>query len=305
MGRISKLQLHASPLVSLCKERKEIIKATNYCWYDFVTSFEVYLNSLLELGNALNQYVEEEFHIYDHSCSNLKFLFEEEEESISSHHHSPEVKNESSYTCKHNMKNKGYESLYYDDHDDDDEDDEESISSSYHHCMEVKKKSRYTCKHHVDVAECRDRKYMKNRSKSYVVLYDHDDQDERKIRKREEIPALEDKSDQCSNVARLNANEKVMVGREITEENINVNLKPKATVQHDSESLGNSLSLKEAVLEIKNEFKHLFDSKNEFSSIIKASKLPYHSVNSKSKGMISGLGVVTLYALVYKKQLQF
>lgn len=295
MGRISKLQLHELPLVSLCKERKEIIKATNYSWYDFVTSFEVYLNSLLELGNALNQYVEQEFLIYDYDHSYDHF--EEEEEPISSHHHSPEVKNESRYTCKHNMKNKGYEIPYYDDHDD--EEDEESISS-YHHCIEMKNKSRYTCKHHG-----RDRNNMKNSSKSYVVLYDHDDQDERKIREREEIPALEDKSDQSSNVGGLNSNEEVMVGREITEENINGNLKPKETIQQkDIKSLGNSMNLKEAVLDIKNEFKHLFDCGREFLSIFEADKLSYHSVNSKSKGMISGLSVVTSSGPIYKKKLQ-
>ena len=53
-------KLHASPLVSLCKERKEFIKAAKYCRYDFVTSFVEYLESLLELGNALNHYVENE-----------------------------------------------------------------------------------------------------------------------------------------------------------------------------------------------------------------------------------------------------
>lgn len=169
-------------------------------------------------------------------------------------------------TCKHKMKNKDYEVSYY---DHDDEEEEESVSS-HHHCMEVKDKSRYTCIHHVDVdvAACSDRKNMKNRIKSCEILFDHDDQDERKIREIEEIPDLED--------------------------NIKGNLKPKATVQkEDIESLGNSMSLKEAVLNINNEFKHLFDFGREFSSIIGADKLPYHSVNSKLKSMISDLSAVT------------
>ncbi|XP_027361085.1 uncharacterized protein LOC113869121 [Abrus precatorius] len=61
----------ASALVSLCKERKEFIKAAKYCRFDLVSSFVLYLESLLELGNALNKYVEQELVILDDCCAQI------------------------------------------------------------------------------------------------------------------------------------------------------------------------------------------------------------------------------------------
>lgn len=63
--RVSKLD--TSPLVSICKERKEFIKAAKYCRYDLVSAYVMYLQSLLDAGNVLNQYVEEELLIFDDS----------------------------------------------------------------------------------------------------------------------------------------------------------------------------------------------------------------------------------------------
>ncbi|KAE9604186.1 hypothetical protein Lal_00001653 [Lupinus albus] len=74
---------HVSPLLKLCKERKEFIKAAKYCRYDLVSAFMVYLDSLLELGNALNTFVEQEFiFCADISTHNVSLSdFDEEEDT--------------------------------------------------------------------------------------------------------------------------------------------------------------------------------------------------------------------------------
>ncbi|OIV98106.1 hypothetical protein TanjilG_25971 [Lupinus angustifolius] len=74
---------HVSPLLQLCKERKEFIKAAKYCRYDLVSAFMVYLESLLELGNALNTYVEQELiFCADISTHNVSLSdFDEEEDT--------------------------------------------------------------------------------------------------------------------------------------------------------------------------------------------------------------------------------
>ncbi|CAL0305261.1 unnamed protein product [Lupinus luteus] len=74
---------HVSPLLKLCKERKEFIKAAKYCRYDLVSAFMVYLESLLELGNALNTYVEQELILCaDISTHNVSLSdFDEEEDT--------------------------------------------------------------------------------------------------------------------------------------------------------------------------------------------------------------------------------
>ncbi|KAJ7957070.1 Protein of unknown function (DUF630 and DUF632) [Quillaja saponaria] len=57
----------SSQLVNLCKERKESIKGAKHCRYDLVSANVFYFQSLLDVGNALNRYVEEEFVIIDGS----------------------------------------------------------------------------------------------------------------------------------------------------------------------------------------------------------------------------------------------
>ncbi|XP_057455977.1 protein ROLLING AND ERECT LEAF 2-like [Lotus japonicus] len=102
--------LHStSQTVSLCKQRKEIIKAAKCCRYDLVTNFVLYLDSLLVLGNSLNNYVEKELLIYDNCCGHLEFssssdsdsdldslLHHVDEEEPVSIHHMLEVEDESS-----------------------------------------------------------------------------------------------------------------------------------------------------------------------------------------------------------------
>jgi hypothetical protein len=129
-------KLQKSSLVSLCRQRKDIIKAAKYCRYDLVTSFDTYLESLLKLGNSLNQYVEQEFVIFDHSCLNLNFS---SNDSDLDHLH-----------CD-------------DDEEEEDEDDSEEELSSIDFSLESNDESIH-CKHHVDD----DRNNMKNQQKSRV-----------------------------------------------------------------------------------------------------------------------------------------
>ncbi|KAI9114353.1 hypothetical protein K1719_014581 [Acacia pycnantha] len=64
MGKgLSKLE--TSPLVSMCKERKEFIKAAIYGRYNLTSAYVMYLDSLLDISNALNRYVEDELVIID------------------------------------------------------------------------------------------------------------------------------------------------------------------------------------------------------------------------------------------------
>ncbi|GAU19552.1 hypothetical protein TSUD_303650 [Trifolium subterraneum] len=109
-------KLPKSSLLSLCKQRKEIIKAAKYCRYDLASSFDIYLESLLKLGNSLNQYVEQEFVIFDYSSVNLEFSSgdsdldhlhsdkdeeEKQDEELSSIDFSSESNDESIHTCNH------------------------------------------------------------------------------------------------------------------------------------------------------------------------------------------------------------
>ncbi|KAK4264679.1 hypothetical protein QN277_025821 [Acacia crassicarpa] len=64
MGKgLSKLE--TSPLVSMCKERKGFIKAAIYSRYDLTSAYVMYLDSLLDISNALNRYVEDELVVID------------------------------------------------------------------------------------------------------------------------------------------------------------------------------------------------------------------------------------------------
>jgi hypothetical protein len=47
------------------------------------------------------------------------------------------------------------------------------------------------------------------------------------------------------------------------------------------------MSIKEAVLDIKNDCKHIYDCGREFSLVIETGKIPYHSVSTKLRGKIN------------------
>ncbi|KAF5745046.1 hypothetical protein HS088_TW07G00627 [Tripterygium wilfordii] len=49
-----------SPLLSLCKERKEFIKAAIDCRYDLASAHIMYLQSLVDVGNAFTRFIEED-----------------------------------------------------------------------------------------------------------------------------------------------------------------------------------------------------------------------------------------------------
>ncbi|XP_021275312.1 uncharacterized protein LOC110410061 isoform X2 [Herrania umbratica] len=57
---ISTSKMDSSPLLRLCRERKELIRAAADCRYQLAAAHIVYLQSLLDVGNALNHFVEEE-----------------------------------------------------------------------------------------------------------------------------------------------------------------------------------------------------------------------------------------------------
>lgn len=400
MSIVSKL--HASPLVILCKERKEIVKAAKYSRYDFATSFEVYLDSLSELGNALNQYVDQEFIFLDDSSAHFNFSFsntdsdsesslhnndfhsEEEEEPTSLHHHdSPEVKDNNSELSFENTTSEVPFDFSSNNHSQHENSPPKMETSSGHRFFpqQVNHDSYGTSMHGTEQnnaatvpphhenspkmgtssghwfipqqvnkdsfgapmhgteqknndatvpspppPQVSSWDFLYPISKNYDIHYDHNDQveTEREIREGEGIPDLEDvdeaESDRSStvsveelgsgmkcgassgssHVSGESSKEEFMAWREIIEENIKSNLEPKITPVQNSESLGNRssvatpvsscrVSLKEAILDIKNEFKFLFECGSEFSSVIEAGKVPYHSVNSKLKGKFFGL----------------
>jgi hypothetical protein len=110
--------------------------------------------------------------------------------------------------------------------------------------------------------------------------YDIRDEDVRKIREREGIPDLEDESELNSNVSRLNVKRDSFPSNE---DEIKCDLEPKITTPVSS----STMSIKEAVLDIKNDCKHIYDCGREFSLVIEAGKIPYHSVSTKLRGKIN------------------
>ncbi|KAK6238295.1 hypothetical protein QUC31_003764 [Theobroma cacao] len=74
---ISTSKMDSSPLLRLCRERKELIGAAADCRYQLAAAHIVYLQSLLDVGNALNHFVEEEMLVLS-DCS-----FESSEENNS------------------------------------------------------------------------------------------------------------------------------------------------------------------------------------------------------------------------------
>lgn len=402
MGRMSKL--HASPVVSLCKERKEIIKAAKYCRYDLVTSFVVYLESLLELGNALNNYVDQELVIVEDCCAHLEFPLSDtdsdldlllhqfqcdEKELPSSHCHSPVVKviDESNCTCNCTQHHAEAESYMMDrgkprveNNTSTQEPFQFSFNNPHHRNYEdtthihmssedfghhdnsqmvgTPKGGHWFPHQHVNRVTfgasksfpyyagdrfvhngaepfpmagspsygAESQKHGTDQNNASTVppvppqpqfhtwnfLYpfgmNHGDvpcygldRDVREVREREGIPDLEeDEGEQSLNGSdfyqmEMESEMRHDSGSEDGEE-------VKTTVQ-DSESLGTCsvttpasscrMSLKEAVVDIRNEFKYVFDCGREFSSVIELGKLPYHSVGTKLRGRISGLIVFT------------
>ncbi|KAJ6353738.1 hypothetical protein OIU76_002708 [Salix suchowensis] len=92
MSKVDRLEL-----VSLCKERKELIKAAVDCRYELVSAHIMYVQSFLDMGNALHRFLEEDLEIIsDFSCdcsdedSHLKFSssdLESETDSVHEHLH--------------------------------------------------------------------------------------------------------------------------------------------------------------------------------------------------------------------------
>jgi hypothetical protein len=110
--------------------------------------------------------------------------------------------------------------------------------------------------------------------------YDIRDEDVRKIREREGIPDLEDESELNSNVSRLNVKRDSFPSNE---DEIKCDLEPKITTPVSS----STMSIKEAVLDIKNDCKHIYDCGREFSLVIETGKIPYHSVSTKLRGKVN------------------
>ncbi|CAK7354676.1 unnamed protein product [Dovyalis caffra] len=80
-------------LVSLCKERKELIKAAVDCRYELVSAHIMYLQSLVEMGNALYRFLEEDLEIipdFSSDCSDedshLKFSSSDSDSLADSFH---------------------------------------------------------------------------------------------------------------------------------------------------------------------------------------------------------------------------
>ncbi|KAG5245119.1 nitrate regulatory gene2 protein [Salix suchowensis] len=92
MSKVDRLEL-----VSLCEERKELIKAAVDCRYELVSAHIMYVQSFLDMGNALHRFLEEDLEIIsDFSCdcsdedSHLKFSssdLESETDSVHEHLH--------------------------------------------------------------------------------------------------------------------------------------------------------------------------------------------------------------------------
>ncbi|XP_045822125.1 protein ALTERED PHOSPHATE STARVATION RESPONSE 1-like [Trifolium pratense] len=352
-------KLQKSSLLSLCKQRKEIIKAAKYCRYDLASSFDIYLESLLKLGNSLNQYVEQDFVIFDHSCINLEFPSddsdfdhlhfdddEEEEEELSNVDFNLESNDESIHACNHrasdgtNMRNSGKPRVQFENttqaqfnlhHGD-------NIHHNIHHNIHDHMHMSHQDFGHYEHSQRKENIQRVHRYEHYgskpfpmvvspkhnvaatfapppapppppkaynwdllypfnmnyeVPNYDRRDEDERKIREREGIPDLEDESELSSNLssnanynaAGLNSNRDSFSSNE---EEIKRNLEPKITIE-ECESLSGvptpvssrTLSIKEAVLDIKSDCKHIYDCGREFSLIIEAGKIPYHSVSTE------------------------
>jgi hypothetical protein len=116
--------------------------------------------------------------------------------------------------------------------------------------------------------------------------YDFRDEDVRKIREREGIPDLEDESELSLSMSRLNVNRDSFPSNE---EEIKCNLEPKITIEEcvPTPVSSSTMSIKEAVLDIKNDCKHIYDCGREFSLVIETGKIPYHSVSTKLRGKIN------------------
>jgi hypothetical protein len=319
-------KLQKSSLLSLCKQRKEIIKAAKYCRYDLASSFDIYLESLLKLGNSLNQYVEQEFVIFDHfDFDHLHFDDDGEEKEykeLRSVDFRSESKDESIRTRNHRgsdgniMRNSGKPRVEFENttkaqfnlyHDDD-------IQHNIHDHMHMSHQDfghygskpfpmvvspNHGTNHQHNVAATLSPPPAPPRPQAYnwdllypfnmnyeVPNYDHRDnydirdEDVRKIREREGIPDLEDESELNSNVSRLNVKRDSFPSNE---DEIKCDLEPKITTPVSS----STMSIKEAVLDIKNDCKHIYDCGREFSLVIETGKIPYHSVSTKLRGKIN------------------
>ncbi|KAJ6995625.1 hypothetical protein NC653_012465 [Populus alba x Populus x berolinensis] len=92
MSKVDRLEL-----VSLCKERKELIKAAVDCRYELISAHIMYVQSFLDMGNALHRFLEEDLEIisdFSRDCSDedshLKFSssdLESESDSVNEHLH--------------------------------------------------------------------------------------------------------------------------------------------------------------------------------------------------------------------------
>jgi hypothetical protein len=301
-------KLQKSSLLSLCKQRKEIIKAAKYCRYDLASSFDIYLESLLKLGNSLNQYVEQEFVIFDHfDFDHLHFDDDEEEKE------DKELSNRRA-SDRNIMRNSGKPRVEFEKYHDvkihHNIDDHMHMShQDFGHYgskpFPMVVSPNHGTNHQHNVAATLSPPPAPPRPQAYnwdllypfnmnyeVPNYDHRDnydirdEDVRKIREREGIHDLEDESELSLNVSRLNVNRDSFPSNE---EEIKCNLEPKITIEEcvPTPVSSSTMSIKEAVLDIKNDCKHIYDCGREFSLVIEAGKIPYHSVSTKLRGKIN------------------
>ncbi|CAN6861308.1 hypothetical protein Bca4012_044706 [Brassica carinata] len=67
MGIVASKADHNTPLLNLCKERKELIRAARDARYHLAKSHLLYFQSLLDFTNALNQFVHKDLIVIPHS----------------------------------------------------------------------------------------------------------------------------------------------------------------------------------------------------------------------------------------------
>ncbi|KAF7840153.1 nitrate regulatory gene2 protein [Senna tora] len=308
-------KLDTSPLVSICKERKDLIKSAKFCRYDFVSSFVIYLQSLLDVAHVLNQYVEQELLILDSDSDSDSDLHSLTDHDLQCHVNGNEASSvedcvSDGYTDQDRKKVQ-----------------EQCIGKMYNFQDLVNRE--YDCAGLVSGAErtpVREQKqhglhnippppppppqvsmwdflYVFSSNNDDVhyedfLNYSSDDFDVKKVREREGIPELEDENEQSStketkfdgkklkggNDVQLSctknalSNEEKKVEEKIVNDVTEKKMKDKTNKVFVSENLVASccrMGVKEAVEEIKDEFEILFQFGKEFSEIIEVGKLPH------------------------------
>ncbi|KAJ1386629.1 hypothetical protein SESBI_40679 [Sesbania bispinosa] len=258
MGRVSKL--HASPLVTLCKERKEIIKAAKYCSDRFVHyGAEAFPISVLPSYDAESQ---------KHGTEQNNGA------TVLPTPPPPPPPQVSTWDFLYPF------SMNYDvpyDHDQDEREvrEREGIPD----LEDVSEQGSTVLVSNQNEMESGMKHGSGNGSSNVTELNAHED-------------ALVTKNE----YALSSKSEEHKVCGKNTEEKIKGNLESETIVQ-GCESLGTSsdttpvsscrMSLKDAFLDIRNEFKYLYDSGKEFSSVIEVGKLPHHSVSTKLRAFAS------------------